>query len=160
MLLKALKQPDQKTQHPISLLLPKLYKTMMWKYFQNSVCNFREKWEINRIFLLTLMFASFFDTINNITAWKLPVFGVFRMRIFLHSDWIRRDTPYLYIFSPNAGKHGQEKLRIRTIFTQCMSRIFHQLFSKSSRGSVEDFLFDGLNISRSIEIKHFLHFQS
>ena len=22
----------------------------------------------------------------------------------MHSDWIRRDTPYLSVFSPNAGK--------------------------------------------------------
>ena len=29
--------------------------------------------------------------------------------IFLHSDWIRRDTPYLSLFSPNAGKYGPEK---------------------------------------------------
>ena len=25
-------------------------------------------------------------------------------RVFPHSDWIRRDTPYLYVFRPNAGK--------------------------------------------------------
>ena len=28
-------------------------------------------------------------------------------RIFLHSDWIRSDTPYLSVFSPNAGKCGE-----------------------------------------------------
>ena len=28
-------------------------------------------------------------------------------RIFPHSDWIRRDTPYLFVFSPNAGKSGK-----------------------------------------------------
>ena len=28
-------------------------------------------------------------------------------RIFPHSDWIRRDTPYLSVFSPNAGKSGK-----------------------------------------------------
>ena len=40
------------------------------------------------------------------------------VRIFLHSDWIRRDTPYLSVFSPNVGKYGPEKLQIRTLFTQ------------------------------------------
>ena len=27
--------------------------------------------------------------------------------IFLHSDWTRRDTEYLSVFSPNAGKSGE-----------------------------------------------------
>ena len=27
-------------------------------------------------------------------------------------------TPYLSVFSPNTGKYGPEKLRIRTLFTQ------------------------------------------
>ena len=31
---------------------------------------------------------------NLSTAWKLSVFGVNLIRIFPHSDWIRRDTPY------------------------------------------------------------------
>ena len=30
----------------------------------------------------------------------------FLVRIFQHWDWIRRDTPYLSVFSPNAGKYG------------------------------------------------------
>ena len=28
------------------------------------------------------------------------------------------NTPYLFFFSPNAGKYGPEKLRSRTLFTQ------------------------------------------
>ena len=28
--------------------------------------------------------------------------------IFPHLDWIRRDTPYLSVFSPKAGKYGPE----------------------------------------------------
>ena len=39
------------------------------------------------------------------TTWKVFVFGVFLVRIFPHLDWIRRDTPYLSVFSPNAGKY-------------------------------------------------------
>ena len=31
-------------------------------------------------------------------------YGVILVLIFLHSDWIRRDTPHLSLFSPNAGK--------------------------------------------------------
>ena len=33
----------------------------------------------------------------------------FLVHIFPHSDRIRRDTSYLCIFSPNAGKYGPEK---------------------------------------------------
>ena len=33
----------------------------------------------------------------------------FLVRIFPHLDWIRRDTPYLSVFSPNAGKYGPGK---------------------------------------------------
>ena len=41
------------------------------------------------------------------TASKVPVFGVLLVCIFPHSDWIRRDTEYLSVLSPNAGKYGQ-----------------------------------------------------
>ena len=65
------------------------------------------------------------------TTWKVPVFGVFLVRIFPHSDWIRRDTVSLRIQS-DCGKirtripysvrmwenMDQKKLRIRTLFTQ------------------------------------------
>ena len=33
----------------------------------------------------------------------------FLVLIFPHLDWIRRDTRYLSVFSPNAGKYGPEK---------------------------------------------------
>ena len=52
---------------------------------------------------------------------KCPNTELFLVRIFLHSDWIRRDTPYfptfglnterysyLSVFSPNAGKYRLE----------------------------------------------------
>ena len=43
-----------------------------------------------------------------ITARKVYVFWVILVRIFPHSDWIRRFTPYLSLVSPNAGKYGPE----------------------------------------------------
>ena len=46
-------------------------------------------------------------------------FGVFLVRIFLYSDWIRRVTEYLFVFSPNTGKYGPEKFQLLTNFTQC-----------------------------------------
>ena len=66
--------------------------------------------------LISFIRAKSFAATN--TAWKVSVCRVFAVRIFPHSDWIRRDTPYLSVFSPNAGKYKPEKLRIRTLFTQ------------------------------------------
>ena len=64
---------------------------------------------------------------NNIlvthTAWKMSIFGVFVVRIFQNSGWIRRDREYLSVFSPNTGKYRPEKLRIRTHFTQCQTNV-------------------------------------
>ena len=40
---------------------------------------------------------------------KCPNMKFFLVRIFPLSDWIRRDTPYLFVFSPNAGKYGPKK---------------------------------------------------
>ena len=40
----------------------------------------------------------------------------FLVRIFPHSDWIRRDTKYLYVFSPNARKYGPENTPYLDIF--------------------------------------------
>ena len=60
-------------------------------------------------------------TILTITAWKLSLFEVFPVRIFPYSDWIPKDTPYLSVFSPNAGKCRPEKLRIRILYSQWIS---------------------------------------
>ena len=43
------------------------------------------------------------------TLREVSKYGVFLVRIFPHSDWIRRDTEYLSVFSPNAGKYRPEK---------------------------------------------------
>ena len=45
-----------------------------------------------------------------VTAWKVSVFGAFLVLIFPHSDWIRRDSSHLSIFSWITGK-----IRIRKI---------------------------------------------
>ena len=39
---------------------------------------------------------------------KCPNTELFLVRIFPHSDWIRRGTKYLSVFSPNAGKYGPQ----------------------------------------------------
>ena len=55
----------------------------------------------------------------------MPIFGVILVDIsphstefFPHSDWMRRYTPCLSVFSSNVGKCGPEELRIQTLFTQ------------------------------------------
>ena len=42
--------------------------------------------------------------------------------------------PYLTVFSANAGKDGPEKLRIRTLYTQCKSTIQPILHSSQPIG--------------------------
>ena len=50
------------------------------------------------------------------------IFGyVGKQLIFMHLDWIRRDTPYVSVLSPNAWKEGPEKLRVRTLFSQTIN---------------------------------------
>ena len=40
---------------------------------------------------------------------KCPKYGVLSGPYFPHSDWMRRDTKYLSVFSPNARKYGPKK---------------------------------------------------
>ena len=40
---------------------------------------------------------------------KCPNTEFFLVRIFPHLDWIRKDTEYLSVFSPNTGKYGPGK---------------------------------------------------
>ena len=47
-------------------------------------------------------------TLENSTASKVSVFGVILVRIFPHSHRKQSDTPYLSVFSRNAGKYGPE----------------------------------------------------
>ena len=53
---------------------------------------------------------------SKLPAREMSIFRVFLVRIFPHSDWIRRDTEYIFVFSPNAGKYGPEKRPIRKLF--------------------------------------------
>ena len=43
-----------------------------------------------------------------VRSFSVPYFPAFGLN--------RRDMEYLFVFSPNAGKYGREKLRIRTLF--------------------------------------------
>ena len=67
------------------------------------------------------MFFLFHNRIN-CTALKVSVFGVILVRIFPYLDWIRRDTRYLSVFSPNAGKYF-ESLRIQSECGKIRTRV-------------------------------------
>ena len=60
------------------------------------------------------------DFSTNVGFQEVSVLGDFLVRIFPHLDWIRRDTSYISVFTPNTGKYGPENLRIRTLFTKCL----------------------------------------
>ena len=61
------------------------------------------------------------DKCKGSTAWEVSVFGVFLFHIFPNSDWIRRDTPYISVLSPNVRKHGPEKFRMRCKLSPLMT---------------------------------------
>ena len=53
---------------------------------------------------------------------KCPNTEFFLDRILPHSDWIRRDTEYLSVFSQNAGKYGPEKTPYLETFHEVLVR--------------------------------------
>ena len=65
----------------------------------------------------TFSFNPFRAHHGHITVWKVSVFGVFLVRIFLI---LTEYGEIRSVFSPNAGKYGPKKLQIRTLFTQCL----------------------------------------
>ena len=62
---------------------------------------------------------------------------------FPHSDWIRRDTPYLSVFSPNAGKYGPDKTpylhTFHTVKVLSISSNINPTFVPCSRGYISGF---------------------
>ena len=50
------------------------------------------------------------------TGGKVSVSGIFLVRIFSHTDWIRDDMEYLSVFSLNAGKKRTRKTVNRDTF--------------------------------------------
>ena len=51
-------------------------------------------WNLNFCFVLSRAAYLKRSLCKIFTAWKVSKYGVFLVRIFRHSDWIRRDTPY------------------------------------------------------------------
>ena len=58
-----------------------------------------------------------------------PNTELFLVLIFLHSDWIWRNTEYLSVFSPNTGKYGPEiTLYLDTFRAACFCINFFYVF--------------------------------
>ena len=89
-----------KTPVPVSSLIK----------LQASACNFIKKRLWNRYFPVNIAWFLRTPFLQNTTERLLLILGwhLYSGRIFPHSDWIRRDTAYLYVFSVNDGKYGPE----------------------------------------------------
>ena len=71
---------------------------------------------------------------------------------FPYSDRIRKYTPCLSIFSPNAGKYRPENLRIRTLFNQCRIFFTSFLIDLETNQILSTFLFCKINSSDAVKL--------
>ena len=108
----------KKQMFTLNLLLPKLHVSLAKDTFINEaqMCSlkplsksttsvFKSMFKqtrsyISNVYSFQVLSNSGESSLIN-TAWKVSVFGVFQVRIFSHSDWIRRDNQYLSIFGLN-----------------------------------------------------------
>ena len=59
---------------------------------------------------------------RNIQSWRVSIYAVFLVRVFLHSDLVQRCTEYIFVFRQNAKKCGPNKLRILKFFNELLVR--------------------------------------
>ena len=64
-------------------------------------------WLINFYFFVPVLLVFCYRAILKSIARKVSIFGVFLVRIFPQSDWIRRDTPYLRMGKNTDQKHSE-----------------------------------------------------
>ena len=75
--------------------------TPLWRWLYPSIS----------IYIYLSIYLSFYLSIcfaMEGTAWKESNTELLLACIFLYSDWIRRFTPQIFVFSPNTGKYGPE----------------------------------------------------
>ena len=84
---------------------PHLLKKLKWKTLFFVQCNSKSPTKITPT--ITVTKHSNIKYIQCVKSIQIRVF--FLVSIFPHSQWIRRDIPYLSVFNPNAGKYGPEK---------------------------------------------------
>ena len=71
---------------------------------------------------------------------KFPNTEFFLVPIFSHLNWIWRDTEYLSVFSPNAGKYGPDKTPyLDTFYTRSIAHVLAALknFHKNTEFTYE-----------------------
>ena len=111
---------------------------------KHSLVNYKAT-NYNNARMFSLLNNSFQSRMHCVKSVQIRSF--FLVRIFPHSDWIRKDTLYLSVFGLNAGKTDQKKLRIWTLFTQWWS-MFSEKGSKFSN-------FGNLRLIKAFEKKPF-----
>ena len=74
---------------------------------------------------------------------KCPNTELFLVPIFPHLEWIRRDSKYLSVFTPNAGKYGPETTPyLDTFHTVCVFGYFLKFGIAKKLYSVRDPAFE------------------
>ena len=81
----------------------------IWWQIMLTLCEKLRKRDHRSLIFIKSYPISFERGINHSLGEKYQNTEFFRVRIFPHLDWIRRDTPHLSVFCPNAGKYGPEK---------------------------------------------------
>ena len=140
-------------------LVSVLWKTILWKISLNS-----QKNNCGRAFFMlqvsrprhVFTWGFYGGVFCRVFSWdcskmrEVSVIGIFLVRIFLHLDWVLRDTPYLSAFSSNAGKYGLEKLRKSNSYVASSDadwsshlKFWLVVFNKNKKTNVKQKLFVG-----------------
>ena len=93
---------------------------------------------LKNIFKRPLLSLPCLQTVSSVSPLREKCLNTL-VRIFPHSDWILRDTLYLPVVSPNAGKYGPEKIPVVEAITWLLIMVEFRLYSQLLRLSI--FLF-------------------
>ena len=88
-------------------------------YLETVVIPFQRYINLKQFFNLFIRNFNCLKSVR-ILSFSGPYFLAFGLNTERYSVSLR-DSLYLSVFSPNAGKYRPEKVRIRTLFTQCLS---------------------------------------
>ena len=111
--------------------LPKLVITK----FQGTYLDWARFWNDFEAEIDTFQCSYLKQNVTPALCEKCPNTELFLVRIFPHLDWIRRDTEYLFVFSPNARKYGPEITPYLDIFHAVVHLIKYWQYSIFKRGS-------------------------
>ena len=85
---------------------------------------------------------------------KYPNTEFFLVLIFPHSDGIRKDTEYLSVFSPNAGKYGPEKSPYLDTFHAVYCKQRSRFISKHLTLNLKRFIIEYIPMLELLYHKH------